>query len=260
MTVLRIDLGAVVQALALGVPTPKEADQILRGLGAAAYAAWVKLAQETLKSTARDYIGALTLEHYPKREEVVLTGLLPNMVENGWPGGDMRGWMLKGPKVKTAKDGSRYLAVPFRHGTPGTHGRNVGVVMPPEVYRAARRLAPTTSVHHAPTGRMRTAWGQRLMPHNKGLRKDTRAALNTLMRPWHTTSIHTGMLKRVTTYPSGAKSTAYQTFRTISSKTPEDPRSWFHGGIVARNLGPKVQSQLSVLLSRAVLGAISNGE
>lgn len=257
MTTLRIDISAVAAALALGIPTLKEVDQILRGLGAAAYAAWVKKAQETLHSTSRDYIGALQLEHYPKREEVVLTGLLPNMVENGWPGGDMRAWMLKSPKAKTAADGSRYLAVPFRHGTPQTSGRNVGAAMPPEIHRAAKRLVPTFSQHHE-SGRSTTSWGGRLMPHNRGLRKDTRATLNKLLQPWHTTSIYTGMIKRVARYPSGAQSSAYQTFRMISSKPPDDPRSWYHGGIVARNLGPKVQAEISSMLSRAVWKAITN--
>jgi len=263
VTTLRIDISAVAAAVALGVPTQKEADQILRGLGAAAYAAWVKLAQNTLHSTSRDYIGALQLDHYPKREEVVLTGLLPNMIENGWPGGDMRGWMLKSPKAKTAADGSRYLAVPFRHGTPGTGGRNVGNAMPPEIYRVAKNLAPTLSVattHSAGRMTRHTSWGGRLSPHQRGLRKDTKETLNRLLQPWHKTSIYTSMVKRVTHYPSGASSTTYQTFRTISSKPPDDPRSWMHGGIVARNLGPKVQVELSSLLSRAVWKAINTDE
>jgi hypothetical protein len=130
--------------------------------------------------------------------------------------------------------------------------------MPPEIHRAAKRLVPTFS--QVVGGRNRTSWGARLHATNPRLRADTRAALTTLKRPWHSTSIYSGMVKRVTRYPSGATSSVYQTFRTISSRTPEDPRSWYHGGITARNLAPKVQSQLSTLLSRAVWKAINSDD
>lgn len=226
MTRLRIDISRVADAVLRGMVTPQETDEILRGLGAAAYAHWVKLAQEKLNTSSRDYALGLQLVQFPKHVEVVLTGRVPNMIENGWDGGDMRKWLLASPKAHTAKDGSKYLAIPFRHGTPGTSGRNVGAVMPPEIARAAKRLAPTTThVQETSQGRISsTAWGGRLNPTNKFLRQDTRATLNRLKQPWHTTSIYTGMIRRVTTYPSGAKSAAYQTFRTISTHS-NDPRS-----------------------------------
>jgi hypothetical protein len=49
------------------------------------------------------------------------------MIENGTPARDLKRMLDTSMKVRVAKDGSRYLIIPFRWGTPGTtgFGRNV---------------------------------------------------------------------------------------------------------------------------------------
>ena len=50
---------------------------------------------------------------------LTLEGTVPNMVEQGWTGGDLRQWLLHGPNAKQGKNGP-YNVIPFGHGTPGT--------------------------------------------------------------------------------------------------------------------------------------------
>lgn len=257
--------------------TPKQATQIAQGVGAAAFATWKQMAQNELHASSRDYLQNLQIEHAKQKQSgwttrIILNGAVPNMIENGWPGGNMRAWMLKSPKAKGMKDGGKYLVVPFRHGVPSTKGRNVGSVMPKEIYAAAKKLAPTfTSVMEptSHTGRLRsqTTWGGRLTPDlartgaNRGglgalelsprARQQVREKLNELKSPWHTTSIWTGMIRNEAQYEK-VKQSSYTTFRTISSRQ-RDPRSWMHPGITARHFATRVQDKISGILAKVMM-------
>lgn len=258
-----------IQAALAGMgATPKQAAQVARGVGAAAFATWKQMAQNELHASARDYMQGLQLEHANQKQvgwtsRIVLNGTVPNMIEQGWPGGNMRAWMLKSPKAKSTKDGGKYLVVPYRHGVPSTKGRNVGNPMPKDVYGAAKQLAPTFTSVFEPTsltGRLRsqTTWGGRLT--RQGLsalelspkaRQKVQDRLNELKRPWHTTSIWTGMIRNEAQYEK-AKQSSYATFRTISSRS-RDPRSWMHPGITARHFATRTQDKISGILTRVML-------
>lgn len=278
MVKFTVSTRAVREALASLGLSKKHSAEIARGVGAAAFAAWKKFAQTELGSTSRDYIQGLQLAQEGATVTITLNGVLPNLIEQGFEGGDMRQWMLRSPKSKPMKGGGRYLVIPFRHGVPSTKGRNVGRPMPKEIYRAAKALPATTSMVIQPTsGKLsaRTQWGRRLMPdqprvgrnrqglHDLGLpptaRRQAREKLHELMRPWHTTSIWTGMVRNEAMYKN-AKQSSYGTFRTISSNIfRRDPRSWMHPGIKARNFAPRVQNQIVSVLSEVVNTVIRGG-
>ena len=202
---------------------------ILKGLAASAMGYWKSQAKKELRSTARDYIDKLSMEEGLGAVRIHLDGVLPNLIEQGFKGGNMRGWMLNGPKAKQGKNG-KYLIVPFRHGTPGTGGENVGNTMPTDIYSAAKKLAPTLSrpARAARTGAT-TRWGERLTANSPHANASARTELQTLKKPWHATSIYTGMIRKQKTYKKATQS-SYSTFRVITEHT-KHPEHWFHPGI-----------------------------
>lgn len=215
------------------MPTTADAKKALRAVGSAARTEWVRLAQQELKTTARDYIrGIQELEVSENKVSITLTGVLPNMVEQGWAATDLRKTLL-GPdsNAKIAKDGSRYNTVPFRHASPGSSGRNTGRPMPRAIHNVAKALKPTMS---RPDGG-KTNYGDRLHP-GLSMSKAARKILNTKEREHHKTSIYTGMIREQKTYEK-SKGSKYTTFRRISSKAGT---GWQHPGITARHLARKV--------------------
>jgi hypothetical protein len=246
-----IDLSALVPAEL--VNAPDFLAMVIPDIAEAARTEIIRLAQERLGSTGEDYIQNVSpvAYHLPKGKlpmgdalaaTIVLSGWLPNSVENGWPGGDMKVWLLAGRNAKTGKTGGRYNTVPFRHGTPGVTGANfpemgsayatsfrvnklsleqVGSLTREEasrlgkkIHSAAMELKPTIS--HPKTG---TKWGGRLDAGTGGA---------GLLRPHHKTDIYAGMVREQKTYRKATQS-KYSTFRRVSDKS--DASAWIHPGI-----------------------------
>lgn len=215
----------------------------------------IRQAHAKLGSTAEDYIAGLQTVKYeyvggelPAGDftlaSVTLEGWLPNAIEFGWAGGDMKVWLLAGPNAKETKKGVRYNTVPFRHGAPGGTERHfptmgsayefhiVGtgnealrgimdtaraVKLGQRVYAEASKLTATTS--HSKTG---TKWGDRL-----------EEGLAPLLRSHHKTDIYAGMVRETKVYRK-KEQPQYKTFRRVSDNS--DPAAWIHPGIEARHL------------------------
>lgn len=232
-------------------------------------------AQRELGSTSQEYVGGLQLLHFPvsamamKRgpmrfASIVLTGMLPNMLENGWAGGDMKEFLLQGRTAKRGKDGSTYMTVPFRHQTPGTSGRagtpmgghesskgmmsrTQAELLGKNVHKAAKKLEATTS--HQEAG---TKWGEKLsraatarMGAPKGENKATGYK--------HKDSVYSGMVRKEKTYGKATQN-QYMTFRRVSDNS--DPGSWIHPGIVAHNFFEKAASKIPAMWKIACRGAL----
>jgi hypothetical protein len=258
--ILRVDLTKVKAQLLAAVPHKPDVDRMLKGLGAATMHYWKSLAQKELRSTARDYIQALSHREEPGKVIVELRAEggnpMPGMVEEGWAGGDMRDWMLKSPKAKQGKEGP-YLVVPFRHGTPGTTGRNVGAVMPGPIHEAAKKLIPQLSRPGKPVSTqagVTTVHGQRLHP-GLPMRQAARKILERKEKPWHSTSIYMGMIRKAQPTKRGLQTSGYQTFRTISRHSSEPGKHWVHPGIKARHIADKVRKHIDTLANQIVEGA-----
>lgn len=257
---IRIDLGKVKAEILGALPHKPDLDRALKGLGATAMDYWKTLAQKELRSTSRDYIQALT--HYERDGKVYVElregpegSPLPNMVEQGWPGGDMREWLLQSAKVKQGANGP-YLVVPFRHGTPGTSGRNVGRQMPGPIHAAAKKLIPQltrpgkVSSHSGTT----IVHGERLHP-GMPMKAAAKKILERKEKPWHSTSIYMGMIRKAQPTATGLQTSGYQTFRTISQHSNEPGKHWVHPGIKPRNLARKVEKHIGKIASAIVRGA-----
>lgn len=233
----------------------------------------IRLAQEGLTSTYDDYIQGVQEPkyHFPSGRipesggvvaSIALVGMVPNMIESGWEGGDMKPALLAGRNAKQGKEGP-YNVVPFRHGTPGTTGRaaspmgsqygggtethfvagRVGKLTEKAarnlgrgIHRAAKALEATTT--HPDGG---TRWGARLP-----------AGMAPLMRAHHKTDIYAGMVRQEKTYAKATQS-QYTTFRAVSQKS--DPASWIHPGLEPRDFFKQAAGQIDKIVPRLLKSA-----
>jgi len=265
---IKIDLQRIKATVIAAMPHGADRSRIVRGIGAAAMHYWKTLASQQLRSSKQDYIDGLELKEGRDGHgtEVSLNGALPNMIEQGWSGGDMRAWLLSSPKAKQGKRGP-YLVVPFRHGTPGTV--NAGAAMPGSIHTVVQKLMPTLSRPGKPVstaGGQTTVYGKRLHP-GLPMRQAARQILNRVEKPWHATSVYMGMIRKAQMTKKGLQTSGYQTFRTISANTrqPEftdtkgehgpagDKRGhWVHPGIKARNIARQVERHLEKIATHVV--------
>lgn len=229
---LKIDTTDVTRVVLGTVPSKAKLRQIARQLADAARGEWMRLAQEEMRSTSADYIDGLS-DPKPLKGglayDIKLEGALPNMLEKGWPGGDLRETLAHSgaPRAKLSNEGFWYNTIPFRHGTPGTGGRNVGKPMSKKVYSVASQLKP-----------------RERLDHRKVADPAVAKIIRRKMAKHHAVGRYQGMQR------TGG---GYFTFRTISEKVP---RGWIHPGIRARRLAGKVQKFTGELAKHLIDEAI----
>jgi hypothetical protein len=264
---VNVNLSPVAAAVLRAMPKRSDRRVIMRQLGGSAMKFWKAQAKTQLTSTSSIYTSNLQHTTTDEKATIVLSGMIPNMVENGWKGGDMRDWLLKGPNAKMGKNGM-YNTVVFRHGVPGTSGRNVGRPMPQALRNPAARLAGTLSrpgLVHGQKGGRTVVYGDRLHPNVFKMRKKAKDILNTKERPWHSTSVYMGMIRQEKMYKKSAGG-QYMTFRRISQKVAIDPRTglpatgkhWFHPGIKARNFAKATQAYIEQVADSFVQSAVGS--
>ena len=190
---------------------------------------------------------------------ILLTGWLPNAVEHGWEGGDMKPALLSGRNVKVGNSGVRYNVIAFRHMTPGTSGRSGPAMGSTEqkpsmggmsrsqaeqlgrrVHKAAAKLDATTSKpNHG------VVQGERLKAGTAGAKPLT----NRKSGYQHKSDIYAGMQKEQKTYGSGRPQSSYGTFRMVSDNS--DPASWHHPGIIRHGFFDKTAKRIPGIASMA---------
>ena len=209
----------------------------VKAVTAAIYANWEALAKKKLKSTREEYIQNII--HVDKgrfNKQIILTGVVPNMVEQGASAFDIKEGFRKSPKVRYTipvygkkgnmlrSGGDWYLTIPFRIGVPGTLGQ-AGFTgqMPQEVYDIMRkrgnRIALRADEIPAPYNIPQSRAAIQATPQNPYYAQYT-----------HKSSIYEGLTKRTAQYGKTAQNT-YGTFRRAGANS--DPLSWIHKGISA---------------------------
>lgn len=209
----------------------------VNAVSASIYANWLALAKQRLRSTAPEYTQNLIKVDKGRFEKsIVLTGVLPNMIEQGASPFDMKQGFKASPKAKHTIQkvkrrgnaiqnvGGWYLTIPFRIGTPGALGQaGFSSVMPEEVYEVAKKLGT----------------GQRLnassIPESERIPRSRAAITNEngsqiFSEYRHKNSIYEGMMRSTFTYNKTTQS-MYHTFRRVSDKS--DAMSWIHQGFKA---------------------------
>jgi hypothetical protein len=267
---VKVSVTRVAAELLGRIPTKDDKARMVKGLGAAAMHFWKKRAMDKLRSTSRDYVQGLQEDIGAEKATITLVGVVPNLIERGFRGGDMRTYMLDGPRAKKAKAGHKYLIIPFQHGTPGTTGRNVGIPMPRAIHSAAKQLAPTLSRPGAAVGGApgRTVlYGDRLHPEHPAVKRKAQEILNRKEKPWHATSIYRSMIREEKTFAKATQTTGFTTFRVLSEKVirgARDPETgqaaehWFHPGIRARRFARATRTHVRRLAKDIMISSMSH--
>ena len=248
---INIDLSGLQQQFNI---TPQQLDQLteicVQAVTSVVYANWQALAKQQLKSTLPEYLQNIILVDKGRfAKQIVLTGILPNMIEQGASAFDMKEGFKKSPYAKqiipvynkkngqVVKAGGWYLTIPFRHGTPGIVGQaGFANEMPQEVYDIMRRRAS-----YSPLTKSEIP-----APYNV---PRSRAAIEaTKNNPYypeykHKSSIYEGLQKFTGQYAKTTQNT-YGTFRRASSNS--DPNSWIHKGIKAYKLADEAVEKTDV--------------
>jgi hypothetical protein len=209
--------------------TDNMVDSVIKDLTNAFAREWEQVAAENLKSARQEYIANLNVvdEGFAKGA-VVLTGVLPNMLEEGVDAFDIKEGLLAGPNVKTGKDGGRYNTVPYKQGTPGSLPENFnGGIMPKEVHAVAKKKSIGKQLVKDDLPKQFQEPRKQIVP--------SRNAVYT-----HKNSIYEGIQKN----KDLAGNVSYISFRRVSDNS--DDNAWIHPGLEARNFADKAFDNFQV--------------
>lgn len=195
---------------------------------------WEQEAIRSLSSSRQQYInGLVVVDEGFAKGAVVLVGELPNMVEQGANGFDMKEGYLNGPNAKIGSNGNRYNTIPFSVGTPGALQENFnGGIMPQEVYDVVKTKPEGQPLQQKEIPQ------QFRQPQKKMIQLPES---KSFVEYQHKKSIYEGISKQK---DSVTGQTSYKSFRRVSDNSQEN--SWIHPGIEAHNISDKVLSEFNV--------------
>lgn len=231
-----------------------EVDKLLelciQSVTTAVYTNWEALAKQKLKSSLPEYLHNLHVVDKGRfAKQIILTGILPTMIEKGADAFDMKEGFKNSKYVKYSvpvynkngkmiyQGGDWYLTIPFRQGTPGIVGQaGFANEMPQEIYDL---------MVHRPRG-LPLHKSEIPSPYDE---RKTRAAIfdqnkKLLYAEYqHKSSIYDGLVKKSAAYNKVIQNT-YYTFRRAGENS--DPLSWIHKGIKAYNLADEAVQKTDV--------------
>lgn len=147
-----------------------------------------------------------------------------SIIEEGQRARDMKPALLASSKAKVSKKGTRFITVPFRHGTPDT------LTLPPmpkHIYEQAQQLAYSRVNNKlvAFFTRRKYTWGGRLPDTDEGMRTHVQPHAGAGYT-WKSGK-YSGMVRM-----GNKRHSQYLTFRRVSENS--DPASWQHPGVKPR--------------------------
>ena len=215
----------------------------MAGLATGAKNEWIRLAQQNLRSSRADYIAGLQKADSFKTDiiagepvyTITLVGWLANSVESGMASFDMKLRLATSPKAKTAKDGHKYMIIPFRH--PGSAGEGANIMYTGKAKAEdmmSRLRAAASSAVTIPTGTPTSIFKMQRTSSGDVMR-------GKVSKIPSSADVHR-YLQGMTRYqdpqegrtPAGKQRGSAQnmTFRVMSEKSD----GWIHPGLEARNL------------------------
>jgi len=196
-------------------------------------------ANRTLKASRQEYISNINVvdEGFAKGA-VVLTGWLPNSIEQGLSAWDMKAQFLNGPNAKDGVNG-RYNTIPFSFGTPGSLPENfTGGIMPLEIYDIVKSK-PIRPGKSSSAGIRKEELPEPFRePQVKSIRLPES---KSFVDHQHKHSIYEGISKRK---DSVTGQNRYGSFRRVSENS--DDNSWIHPGFDAANLMTKTLNEFDL--------------
>ena len=229
MVNIKIDITSVVQTFSLQQVDISHLRQLVANLYAnEAYRKIIERAQRELVQTRNEYLEGLSLINSDEYTYLIrLSGVLPNMIEQGAPAFDMKKGFQNSSKAKRTKKGGWYLIIPFTFRTTSANplSGNPGQLLPRSVYDLIRN---EPDVQKQPVNNVQVS----LLKNNDKIPARYQPPQSVIERLTNTantyipkSSIYAGLIrtKNVTTNRS-----KYNTFRAVSNNS--DPASWQHPG------------------------------
>jgi hypothetical protein len=199
-------------------------------------------------------------------------------IESGRPARDLKKMLDTSLKVRTTKDGRRFLVIPFRHNTPGNDA--LGPAMPQQIYDAASQLSAskvtTPAGSFRPSGEvtelspkfgMRAAAQQRPFASSIHTRQHYMVPrqqyqwggrLPTAMlgpNPQGKTDRYADMVRFDSRTPGGKRYSTYMTFRTMM----EGSSGWIVPAQPGLHLAENISNEMRPLAEQAFTEAIKRG-
>lgn len=115
MLYINVDCGDLDDLLDIGEAATSAMEKAVRNLTAATHAKAVELAGQKLHTRRGMFVDALSIFQVDEGTFVVNLDKGAVWIDEGTGSHSMLDYLLKSKNVKTAKDGSRYLIVPFKH-------------------------------------------------------------------------------------------------------------------------------------------------
>jgi hypothetical protein len=204
---------------------------------------WENEANRSLKSSRQEYISnIIVVDEGFAKGSVVLTGWLPNAIEQGMDSYDLKEGMLSGPKARMGKNG-RYNIIPFSFGTPGALGENfTGGIMPSEIHQIVKSKPLVQNLGSRTISSRPLKENEIPKSFRAPVAKSVKMPESKSVKNYqHKTSIYQG-IRKMKDKVTGQNS--YGSFRVVSDVS--DPASWIHPGFDATNLSQKALSNFDI--------------
>lgn len=200
--------------------------------------AWDNQAALNLGSTRSEYRRSLIIVDKGRFEgNIILKGILPNMLESGISAFDMKLGFSKSDKIKLNKKGMWYLTIPFRYSTPGAIGESslFSGSLPESVYQAAKNNnGKALRQNQIPS------------PHNQIRVRSTTTIGSQIFQEYKSkASIYSGVQRNTKFYDKVVQG-QYSSFRRVGENSDQD--MFIHKGLVAKNLAQKALDTLDIPL------------
>jgi hypothetical protein len=260
-----IDLSGLRQQFKLSADNVSKLTEIcVQSVTTAIYANWQALARQKLHSTLPEYLQNLyVVDKGCFAKQIILTGILPTMIESGANPFDMKEGFKKSKYVRYSvpvydakgkmiyPGGDWYLTIPFRHGTPGIVGQaGFANEMPQEIYDLMVHRAARSPLHRSE------------IPSPYDVPKSRAAIMDengkVLFAEYqHKASIYEGLTKRSAAYNKVIQN-KYQTFRRAGQRS--DPLAFIHRGIKAYKLADEAiqNTDVNTIVENEVLEYLDN--
>ena len=201
---------------------------------------WRRRASEELEGTRDEYVRNINVvDEGVMQGAVILTGFLPNALEQGHPSWDMKNDILNGPNAKTGKDGTKYSTIPFRFATPSASGfsSEFSAKLPQPVYRKILQKEQNIPVQGG--GVRSEGLKESEVPQQYKEPKQNKITYNKKSGYDYKSSIYQGATR---IKDSSTGQNKIMSFRRVSENS--DPDAFIHPGFDARNIAEEALQKL----------------
>lgn len=196
-------------------------------------------ANNSLGDARLDYISNIrVIDEGFAKGAVMLTGFLPNALEQGKDSYDMKPFLLNGPHAKVGADGKKFNTIPFSWGTPGTLSENFSNTMPDGVYEVAKNK-PIREGRNSSVGIAKDELPKQFQEPQ--VKKIKLPGTNSIVDYQHKHSIYEGIRKE---RDHVTKQNRYTSFRRVSENS--DPNAFIHPGFERHDLFGKTLSSFDI--------------